>query len=461
MVKRLRYWLLSLMLLLTASNVQATISGDSSAESLFIETTLDNDQPWVGQEVLLTYTLFFSDSAPQIEDKRKPEHPGIWAREITPENYIDSAPVSKNGRLFRKAVIKRVRLVPLQSGKLSVTNYHLRCLVPKNREFTLDSRNDIETIVTAPPAIIQVKALPKPAPADFSGAVGRFTLMVSPESNRIHAGEQLTLFITISGQGNLDTPPPLTIMLPEGLQRETSSAPSPVIPSEKGSTSSIRTRITLTALKTGSFLFVPVTLTAFDPASRRYETVRSNRITIRVSGELATAPQQPPLPGPAAIPYKRITGGAPPAVTNAIMVILGAAVLVLIFSLHFRYMKQNKRNGNSKKKGAPDIVKPPKPAANPATVPQTSVRSKSPESLRNDLYDAIKKIGIPNPAGLTSAELGKLLQEKKVKAQTIAAVTNLLSGIDHALYAPGEASPENLAKISRETSRIITDISRP
>ncbi|WP_164114735.1 protein BatD [Serratia marcescens] len=46
-------------------------------------------------------------------------------------------------------------------------------------------------IVTAPTAIIQARALPKPAPADFSGAVGHFTLSVSPENSTVHAGEPL------------------------------------------------------------------------------------------------------------------------------------------------------------------------------------------------------------------------------------------------------------------------------
>jgi|GEM_PF-788781 len=459
MVKRLRYWLLSLMLLLTASNVQATISGKSSAESLFIETTLDNSLPWVGQEVLLTYTLFFSESAPQIEDKTKPEHPGLWAREIAPENYIDSTPVSKNGRLFRKAVIKRVKLVALQSGKLSVTNYHLRCLVPKNREITLDSRNDIETIVTAPPAILQVKALPIPAPAEFSGAVGRFTLTVSPESSRIHAGEQLTLFITVSGQGNLHTPPPLTIMLPEGLQRETSSAPPPVIPSEKGSTSSIRTKITLTSLKEGSFRFVPVSLTAFDPVTGRYDTIRSNEIDVRISSKPATTAQQQ-LPIAPAIPYES-DDDIPQAVTGSIMAVLAATVLALIFGLHFRYMKRNKQNNASQKSPVPGEVKPARTADTPVSVTPASIGNKTPESIRNDLYDVMKKTGVRNPSGLTSRELGKILQEKKVKAQTIVALTKLLSGIDQALYAPGKASPENLATMSREAARIMAELSRP
>ncbi|UWX57709.1 hypothetical protein NY406_11080 [Chlorobaculum sp. MV4-Y] len=66
-----------------------------------------------------------------------------------------------------------------------------------------------------------------------------------------------------------------------------------------------------------------------------------------------------------------------------------------------------------------------------------------------------------NPAGLTSKELGKLLKEKGVKAQTILEITALLSAIDHALYVPGEVSPETLETMNRDASRIIADLTRP
>ena len=82
MFTRLLFWLLPLMLMLPASNARAANSGTPSGSKLYIESSLDNANPWVGQQVRLTYTLFFSGTAPQIEDKSQPEHPGIWAREI-------------------------------------------------------------------------------------------------------------------------------------------------------------------------------------------------------------------------------------------------------------------------------------------------------------------------------------------------------------------------------------------
>ena len=456
MLRRLRHYLLPLLLLLSASNAQAANAENTSGSKLFIESSLDNGKPWVGQEVRLTYTLFFSGTAPQIEDKGQPEHPGLWVREIAPENYVDSAPVSKNGVLVRKAVIKQLRLVPMQSGRLSVTNYRLRCLVPQNGQASLDSRNDVESIVTAPPATLQARALPKPAPADFNGAVGHFTLSVSPESSTAHTGEPLNLAVTISGQGNLDTPPPLTVMLPEGMQREASAAPS-VAASQKGSTSSISAKITLTASKEGEFRFVPVKLTVFDPETGRYETIASNAITIKVTaGQAATAAPQPPPLSIVAPPREE----AKPAgvLVNAIIAIMAVTVLALIFGLHNRYMRRYKRPATSQSN--PAAVKPSKPAAPPAPTPQPSARKKTPASMRNELFEAIKKIGIRNPSGLTLKELGKELEEKMVKAQTVAAITELLSGIDHALYAPGDVSAEKLESMNREATRIITVLSK-
>ena len=456
MFRRFHLLLLPLLLLLTVSNAQAANAVSPSGSKLFIEASLDNASPWVGQEVKLTYTLFFSGTAPQIEDKGQPEHPGIWAREIAPENYIDSAPVTKEGVLVRKAVIKQLRLVPLQSGRLSVTNYRLRCLVPQSGQASLDSRNDVESIVTAPTATLQARALPKPAPASFSGAVGHFTLAVSPESSSAHTGEPLTLSVTISGKGNLDTPPPLTVMLPEGMQREVSATP-PVMPSEKGGISSISTKITLTASKEGEFRFVPVKLTAFDPETGRYETIASNLIAINViAGQAASA--QPQLPTSAPMPHVDEPSGLAKALTDALIVIMSAAVLALIFGLHLRYMKRFKRPDSSPSPKTSPTAKPSRAAATPA--PKASSAKKTPGSIRNELFEAIQKTGVRNPVGLTSKELGELLKEKKVKAQTIEEVTELLSAIDHALYAPGAVPAEKLEAMSRNAARIIAELSK-
>jgi hypothetical protein len=441
MFKRVHFWLLLFALSLPAPNMQAKNSGSTPGDSLFIEASLDNRKPWVGQEVLLTYTLFFGDLAPRIEDKTKPEHPGLWVQEVNPENYIRSTPTTVNGVLRRKAVIKQLKLVPIQSGKLSVTNYRLGCILPKNRQITLDSRNDVETVVTAPAMIIEAKALPQPAPESFNGAVGSFTINVSPEKGRVHAGEPMALFITVTGRGNLKTLPPVTVTLPTGLRKNEAGIPTVLQERAGQPEESVTTRITLMPEETGSFRFVPVRITFFDPWKGRYETTESKEISVTVIPGKSPAQEPPAL----IAPDKAASREQFPL--SAIMLTMAASVVALIVGLH----ALGKRKGKAAPVNSIDQPAVPIPAHSEPL---------SAETLRSQLYEAVKKLGIRNPLGLTAKELKKKLEERKVKESSASALLDLLSRIDHAIYTPGDTSPEKLEALNKRTTQLIIDLAR-
>lgn len=430
------------MLSLPASLAQAKNSGATPMDSLFIEASVDNARPWVGQEIFLTYTLFFRDVAPGIKDKTIPEHPGLWLEEVSPENYISSSPATVNGTMLRKAIVKQIKLVAMQSGKLSITNYRLGCFLPKDRQITLDSKNDIETIVTAPPAVIDARALPKPAPEGFSGAVGSFSVSVSPEKSQVSAGEPLTLFITISGRGNLNALPPVVLNLPPGLRKEESAISSLQQNKAGVKEESVTTRITLTPEKIGNFRFVPVRLTLFDPWKARYETIASKEITVTVVPGKITAQQ----------PGGTYTSPEKPSrsfqfSSSWIMLTMAAVVVSIIFGLF----------ALGKRKSDPNTVRT---VEEPVTPTPVQAGRLSAESLRRQLYDALKKSGIRNPGGLASKELRKKLGERKVKEKTADAILELLAKIDQAIYAPGETSPEQLDAMNRSAVQIVVDLSR-
>lgn len=450
--------LLLLALLLPAITAQARQQGERPGDTLFIEASLDNKTPWVGQEVLLTYTLFFSEAAPQIEDRSKPEHPGIWAREIEPETYIDSTPVTVGGIRYRKAVIRQLRLVAMQSGKLPVSGYQLRCLVPKTREVTIDTRTDTETILTAPPVTIEARALPQPSPPGFSGAVGSFSVTVAPGRSEVRAGEPLDLSITLTGTGNLDTLPALTVTLPEGIRRQESAVPVIVSSKREGRQATVTTKITLIPSRAGAFRFAPVRLIGFDPQKGRYGTVISNEIAVEVLPATAASQPQPATAAPAT------AGGQESAASpvTPIMVTLAIIVLALIFGRHLRHLK----TGRS---GSLAIAEPPAKPGNSGAEPTAKARKttepppaaarwNSAESVRNGLYEALKSAGIRNPAGLTAKELGEKLKAGGARTETIEAVRKLLASIDQALYTPGKSSPESLEAMSRSASQVIASL---
>lgn len=448
---------MTLLLLLPASVTQAAPSGKSDAPQVFIETTIDNTKPWVGQELTLTYTLYFREAAPGIEDHAKPDHPGLWVHETEAEKYISSTPVEVKGILFRKAIIRRLRLMPMQSGRLSVTNYRLKCLIPNNGANTFDSRNDSETIVTAPPATLDAKPLPKPAPAGFNGAVGDFTLQAAPTANRIHVGEPLSLIITLSGNGNMEAQPALTVTLPDGLHRNEANVPSVTASAHDPSSSSLTTKITLMAEHTGSFRFRPVSLTFFNPQSAQYATIESNEVSISViPGATPEVRQQP----------EELAPSSPSSGTTAtpwplLMALLSGSTLLFIFTMHARTIKKRSNTthpASPRPAQPPAPLTPPKPSVQAPSTPKTPAPLKSPESLRRDIYEAIQKAGIANPSGMTTKEIGAKLVTLSIDAQAVTEACILLAAIDHALYTPGDTAREHLDAMNRKTAQLIATL---
>ena len=58
----------------------------------FLASSINNSHPFVGQEVLLTYRLYFQDTAPKISYEVTPSLQGLWAKETGSERFIKSIP---------------------------------------------------------------------------------------------------------------------------------------------------------------------------------------------------------------------------------------------------------------------------------------------------------------------------------------------------------------------------------
>lgn len=439
MGKGLHFRLLLLLGLLMAPAAHSPAHAGSESKAtarspVFLETSVDNSTPYVGQEVLVTYSLLFSDIAPRISDMGEPAHAGLWVQERTPEGYIQSAPATVNGKSFRRAVVKQLRIVPMQSGPLSVTNYRLRCLLPQSTAISLDNPKEIETVITAPNAIITARALPAPVPVTFSGAVGSFSVTVSPERVQAHAGELLTILVTIGGKGNLRSFPHVTVTVPDGFRQEYAAKPvaeqSPAGPTSQTVSSSL----ILTPEKSGTFRFSPVQLTVFDPWTGRYNTLTSKEITVTVVpaivNEKANTPAETPMPPSG----KSDTG------KKAIMVIMAVASVAIIAAM---FILGRRRRRNRKKA----TVEQPFPAD-----------LLSAESLRRRIYDALRQIGIPNPAGLTASQLREALSECKVQQSGTLELIELLKIIDQAIYTPGKTSSETLDSLKNRTATVLDEL---
>lgn len=427
-MKQLAYGFAVLLLLLCiAQTVLGSAAGqfDRKETELFLTAHISNSKPFVGEAFELTYTLFFKGIAPQILDTGQPVHEGMWAEETVPQKLMTSKPEPVDDIVYRSAVIKRMTLVPLQSGRLSVTGYRVLCITPTSLSIAASWKQDDSLSLAAPRVTVEAIPLPEPKPAGFGGAVGTFTAYASADRDTVKKGETLQLTTSISGKGNVQTLPVIPLSLPEGLTPiETTTLP--VVDSSAGE---LRKTIALKAEKPGTFIFSPISFIAFDPEKAAYTTVRPSPDTLTVLPSPGVASEKK-LPVKPSIPdtVRRIPAGN----TSSGTLFIPALALSLALAAALLYLYRKKRLKNH------DREEPPL----------------SLQNLRERLSLAVESGYAVRPETVTRSELKRILREKGVCEDMIKKAVHLLDELDRIEFTPGEPEKGEFEILCRESREV-------
>src|SRR5438876_896093 len=159
-------------------------------------------------------------------------------------------------------------------------------------------RREIE--INSEPVAFDVKPLPQNAPANFSGAIGNFTMTADAKPKSVQVGDPITVTTTISGRGNFDR-----VNAP-GIEDEHGWHKYP--PSSKFKQDD---EVGISGTKTFETVFSPnekkqsvplMAFSYFDPVKEQYVTLRSEPIAITVQGGAAptqnVAASRPASPTP-------------------------------------------------------------------------------------------------------------------------------------------------------------------
>ena len=145
---------------------------------------------------------------------------------------------------------------------------------------------------------INIKPLPPNAPANFSGAVGNFTMSVDAKPKTVQVGDPITITSTLTGRGNFDR------MNSPALEEERGWHKYP--PSSKFEKdddvgiSGVKTFEMVLAPNEKKSAMPPLIFAYFDPSKENYVTLRSDAIPITVEGGAAPAPSVATAPANAA-----------------------------------------------------------------------------------------------------------------------------------------------------------------
>jgi len=169
-----------------------TRNGD---DGVFIKTFVDRKDPYVGEQITLTFELYYRLSILTDPEYSQPTTMGFWSVALP---QITQTTKIINNNIYRYNAIKTA-LFPTTSGELTIGEASLT--YSYGGFFSPIRSRELKT----KPIIITAKPLPeKGRPANYSGAVGRFTLTSSADKTQLKVGEVVTVKVTVTGDGNLD-----------------------------------------------------------------------------------------------------------------------------------------------------------------------------------------------------------------------------------------------------------------
>ena len=276
-----------------SSQGSAAQTGTVSADDMFLRLSFSKRDVMVGETLTATLKLYQRVNIAGFQDAKFPTFNGFWSQEVQAPTNIEFRRENIGDKIYNAAVLRSWNLVPQKAGDIRIDGAELVCLVNIRTQrpssgsiFDSFFQDDFQTIrkrVSTAPVTIHVRSLPAGAPASFGGGVGSFRMEASLTRDSLKAHDAASLHVKVTGSGNLSLLEAPKISFPPDFEvydvKATDVAGGkdfeyPFIPRSHG-----------------EFEIGPVEYSYYDISSRKYVTLKSPVLPVRVArGEGGEAP---------------------------------------------------------------------------------------------------------------------------------------------------------------------------
>lgn len=263
---------------------------DSNDAPIFIRGTVDRDTVYVNQQ--LTWTLgFYTDG--RLDLLRSPEYSppnsqGFWVEDLPPQK---NGYQMINGRKYLVNEILRgfFATAPgefeIGAAKVEIVVDNMGGRSAMDQFFNMRQLGfgKQRTLTTEPKRIIVLPLPQRGRPDSFSGLVGRgLAIAMKMDKETVRAGEPVNVTLTVTGDGNFKTMAAPKIPEIEGFKMYESGSTSELFKSDYVVSGRKITNIVLVPRDEGETEIPPVKLSYFDPYEKRYRTIESAPLKLRV-----------------------------------------------------------------------------------------------------------------------------------------------------------------------------------
>ncbi|MCF8231398.1 MAG: BatD family protein [Bacteroidales bacterium] len=277
---------------------QASDSPDK--EMAFLRAEVNKDNPYQGEEVIVTYKLYYRVDIADYGISQSPSYPGCWSQDLTNDNrqrgrYTETV----DGKKYYVSDIFKEAIFPQRSGKIESKPMHFKMVARVKERSQNRRRRDpfesffdnqfgykrVEKTLKSNPVTLDVKSLPEnKKPASFSGAVGDFRFTSNLDKTKVKANDAINLTLKVKGDGNIKLIDPPEIDFPPDFEVYDPDVSTNVNASSSNGVSGSKTfEYTIIPRISGEFTIEPIKFSYYDLKSDRYVTKRSPAYTIDVT----------------------------------------------------------------------------------------------------------------------------------------------------------------------------------
>jgi len=282
----------------TSSNRNAGAQPDARQlqeieKNLFIRATADHESVYVGEQVVVSYDLYSRFQLKNVRYGQLPSFTGFWAETVFDASRLDQRREVVDGQVYNRSTLKKVALFPTSAGVHELEQLEVQCDIPiRTRRRNMFDMDDFlgfdpfrtqQVVVRAADVSIEVKPLPKRAPANFTGGVGEYEIDVDVSPLEVKRGDPVTMKVRVVGRGNLHAVGVPDLGLGDGFR---TYDPKTTLDASFDGRSVVGEKtfefVVIPQEEEGAIRLPDVTMAYFDPGSRTYRMARGQPVTLQV-----------------------------------------------------------------------------------------------------------------------------------------------------------------------------------
>lgn len=274
-----------------SGNASSSNNQSVSNQEVFVTANVTKTKVYEQEAFMLTYKIYSLESRMTLENVRLPDFKGFHQQEIERPTHATWTQEHYKGRNYFTIVYRQFVLFPQQSGELTIDPARfdvaiekvVRSADPFDAFFNGGSNVvAVKKAVSTPAIKIDVLPLPSGKPADFSGAVGDFSISSTINTQELKTNDAITLKLIISGTGNMKLIGNPDVKFPESFEVYEPKVDNQMRLTSTGLTGNKVVEYLAIPRHAGDYTIPPVSFSYFDLKSKSYKTLTTQAYPVQV-----------------------------------------------------------------------------------------------------------------------------------------------------------------------------------